>query len=60
MLITEPQLRKKLQVSRQTLFRWRTDPTRKFPKPVEAYRRSLRWVEAEIDEFIASLPRRAY
>ncbi len=59
-LLTETQLLQKLQISRMTLYRWRSDPHRPFPKPFDAYRRSLRWVEAEVDEFLLALPRRSY
>jgi predicted DNA-binding transcriptional regulator AlpA len=42
-----------LGVSLASLDRWRADPRRNFPKPVQRFLPILRWRRAEIDAWIS-------
>lgn len=54
-LIRFPDVAKRTALSRVTI--WRLEREGRFPKRVQLGTNSVAWVEAEVDEWIAGLPR---
>lgn len=49
------ELQKCFSVSRATIERWVAEGT--FPAPIRIQRRTLRWLESDVDKFVDSRPR---
>jgi predicted DNA-binding transcriptional regulator AlpA len=51
--LTTEQVRKRYNITNQTIWRWLRDPELGFPKP-ETIRRRRYWLEAKLDAFDAA------
>lgn len=57
-MLRQPEVLRRVGVSRTTL--WRKIRAGEFPAPVQLGPNSIGWPEAEITEWLASLPRQNY